>query len=159
MKTLFDDDNTDGKIQVGKGLHIIIRDKLVEIYRNYTFVETKSIERDFERRLAVVQLVINYEAQKGKLATAFSISLQSVDNWLDSYEKHELLGLINNSKDSWKKNPHRFKGNKARDLEQERLIEKELREQQKIQEEAEQSPRLNFEVSEIVPVSTGVYNY
>ncbi len=157
MKTLFNDTNTDDKILIGKGLHIIIHDNLVEIYRNYTFVETKSIARDFERRLAVVQLVTNYKAQKGKLATAFSISRQSIDNWLDSYQKHELLGLINNSKDSWKKNPHRFKGNKARDLEQERLIEKELLDQQKIKEEAEQSPNLNFEVSTVVPVSTALY--
>ena len=157
MNTLFDDAEKSTKMLIGKGLHIVIKDNFVDVYRNYNHVETKSIKKDFEKRLAVVQLVNNYFAKKNKLALAFSISRQTINNWLDSYAKHELLGLINNSKDSWKKNPHRFKGNKARDLEQERLINKDLSKKKKIQEENEQELSLDFETPAIVPLSTDLY--
>ncbi len=105
MNTLFDDTEKSTKMLIGKGLQIVMKNNFVDIYRNYIYVETKSIEKDFEKRLAVVQLVNNYFAKKNKLALAFSISRQTINNWLDSYDKHDLLGLINNSKDSWKKNP------------------------------------------------------
>ncbi|MCK5536431.1 MAG: hypothetical protein KAI79_06355, partial [Bacteroidales bacterium] len=41
--------------------------------------------------------------------------------WLKTYQNYGSEGLVNNTKDSWKKNPKRFTGNKARKLEEERL--------------------------------------
>ncbi len=51
------------------------------------------------------------------MALGLGISRQSINNWVGTYRKHGSTGLINNTKDSWKKNPHRFTGNKARGLE------------------------------------------
>ncbi len=69
---------------------------------------------------------------KKRLAEVFSVSRQTIDNWLDSYNKYGAQGLINNTKDSWKKNPKRFVGNKARELEKDRLSEAQKIESQEI---------------------------
>jgi len=70
----------------------------------------------------VVDIVERYGVMKNKLAHSLGISRQSIDNWIDTYRKYGSTGLINNTKDSWKKNPKRFTGNKARDLEKERKV-------------------------------------
>ncbi len=155
MDTLFDIINTSGRVLIGKGLEVILHEENIEIFRNNQFTEKKSINTEFDKRLAVVQLVNNYDAIKSRIADLFSISRQSVDNWLYSFKKVGPLGLINNSKDSWKKNPHRFTGNKNKQLAQDRLVEKELKEEQKIKQE----PTINFEETPppTVPVKTKLY--
>jgi hypothetical protein len=69
---------------------------------------------------------------KKRLAEVFSISRQTIDNWLDSYKKYGAQGLINNTKESWKKNPKRFTGNKAREHENERLLDAQKKEADEI---------------------------
>lgn len=129
MKLLFDTQDRPTKRLIGRDLEVNLRDGAVDIYRNYEYIETKQLKTSFEKRLAVVQLVNNYGAMRTRLSEAFSISRQSINNWIDSYEKEGALGLINNTKDSWKKNPHRFQGHKAASLEQDRLEQREAENQ------------------------------
>lgn len=129
MKLLFDPHDRPSKRLVGRELEVNFRGDVVDIYRNYEYIETKPLKTSFEKRLAIVQLVKNYGAMKTRLSEAFEISRQSINNWIDSYEKEGALGLINNTKDSWKKNPHRFQGNKAANLEQDRLEQREAENQ------------------------------
>ncbi len=71
---------------ISKSLAIVLHENEIDVYRNHEYIETKQIKSSFEKRLAVVQLVNNYNAMK---------------------------------------NPHRFKGNKSRELEQNRLEAKQ----------------------------------
>ncbi len=142
MKLLFDTEGKSDKRQIGKRLEIVLRENEVAVYRNYEYIETKQIKSSFEKRLAIVQLVNNYNAMKNRLAEVFDISRQSIDNWLNSFATHGALGLINNTKDSWKKNPHRFKGNKSRELEQNRLEAKQYEQQKEAKRKAEQELEL-----------------
>ena len=142
MKLLFDNESRSNKRTIGKGIEIILRENVVDVYRNHEYIETKQIKSSFEKRLAVVQLVDNYGATKNRLAEVFDISRQSIDNWLNSFAKNGPLGLINNTKDSWKKNPHRFKGNKSKELEQNRFEEKQHEQQKETKRKAEQELEL-----------------
>lgn len=123
MDNLFNIEKNTQKHLIGNGLHILSKDSNIEIYKNQEFIEVKPLSSDFEKRLAVVELINNYGAMKKRLSEAFLISRQTIDNWLDSYNKYGAQGLINNTKESWKKNPKRFTGNKARELEKDRLSE------------------------------------
>jgi len=159
MKLLFDNESRSNKKMIGKGLAIVLHENEVDVYRNHEYIETKQIKSSFEKRLAVVQLVNNYGAMKNRLAEVFDISRQSIDNWLNSFEKNGALGLINNTKDSWKKNPHRFKGNKSKELEQNRLEVKQHEQQKEIKRKAEQELEL-FDSSELTPepIKTDAYS-
>ena len=103
----------------------------VHLYKNGVFVKEQILTPAIEKRLFVVDLVERQGVTRTKLADSLAISRQSINNWIDIYRKNGSNGLINNSKDSWKKNPKRFTGNKARDLEQER--EENLQEQEQEQ--------------------------
>lgn len=155
MNTLFDITNISGRVLIGKELEIILHENNIEIFSYNKFIEKKSIKTNFDKRLAVVQLVNNYDAIKSRIADVFGISRQSINNWLDNFEKSGPLGLINNTKDSWKTNPHRFTGNKNRQLEQDRLVEKELKDEQKMKQE----PTINFEETPTaaVPIKSELY--
>lgn len=159
MKLLFDTEGKSDKRQIGKSLEIVLRENEVSVYRNYEYIETKQIKSSFEKRLAIVQLVNNYSAMKNRLAEAFDISRQSIDNWLNSFEKQGALGLINNTKDSWKKNPQRFKGNKSKELEQNRLEAKQHEQQKEAKRKAEQGLNL-FDDSQLTPepIKTDTYS-
>ena len=111
------------RTQVGKQLWLSQSDDNLLVYNHKGFLMKKSVKDKFELRLAVVELVKNHEAWKTRLCDFFGEqvkSRQTVNNWIDSYDKYGPQGLINSTKDSWKKNPKRFKGNKARELEQDR---------------------------------------
>ena len=95
------------------------------MYKNGAFVKQQKLDPQIEKRLFVIDLVERQGVVKAKLATALGVSRQSIDNWIDTYRKYGSTGLINNTKDSWKKNPKRFNGNKARDLEAERAEEQQ----------------------------------
>ncbi len=95
---------------------------LVHLYRNGSLVKAQPLSPAIEKRMFVVDIVERYGVMKNKLAHSLGISRQSIDNWIDTYRKYGSTGLINNTKDSWKKNPKRFTGNKARDLEKERKV-------------------------------------
>jgi len=97
----------------------------VHLYKNGLFIKEQILVPAIEKRLFVVDLVDRQGVTRTKLASSLGISRQSVNNWVDTYRKFGSTGLINNTKDSWKKNPKRFTGNKARDLEQKRLEDKQ----------------------------------
>jgi transposase len=104
----------------------------VHLYRNGTFIKEQVLVPAIEKRLFVVDLVDRQGVTRTKLAGSLNISRQSVNNWVDTYRKYGSTGLINNTKESWKKNPKRFTGNKARDLEQKRREDKQELERQSL---------------------------
>ncbi len=87
----------------------------VELWRNGGFLFRKELdtrEKSPEFRLLIVQLCQDYNAQKMKLSKIFSISRQSIDDWIASFNKHGIVGLINSSKNIG--NSHRSKENKGK---------------------------------------------
>ncbi len=132
MENLFAEQES-GLCFIGKGLAIKnTSDKnIVHLYNNGTFVKVQQLRPAIERRLFVVDLVDRQGATMTKLASCLGITRQSIKNWIDIYHKHGSTGLVNNTKDSWKKNPKRFTGNKVLDLQQER---KQARQELKKQE-------------------------
>jgi hypothetical protein len=149
MNTLFADDTND-KTCIGKGLFVTQIKKDLLIYNQQGFVEKKSMNDNFEKRLAAVELVRNHGAMKSRLVEFLEglSTRQTLDNWLAAYDKYGAKGLINNTKDSWKKNPKRFKGNKAREFEQDRKEAKAATQAQQVQ--------LNFTPSGKQASSSGV---
>ena len=121
MLNLFDDIQTEYQLKpIGKNYAIKVKsDELVEIYYNGQFQKAAKIYPNIEKRLLVIDLVERCGVEKKKLAEALGISRQSIDTWIKTYQKRGTEGLVNNTKDSWKKNPKRFVGNKARELEAE----------------------------------------
>ena len=104
---------------------------IVHLYKNGSFVKRQPLHPVIEKRSFVVDLVERQGATQTKLAASLGITRQSIINWVNIYRKHGTVGLVNNTKDSWKKNPKRFTGNKVLDLQQER---KEARQELKKQE-------------------------
>jgi len=121
MPTLFNDIRTDDQLKpLGKNYAIKVKSGgLIEIYHNGQFQKVAKIAPNIEKRLIVIDLVERCGVGKMKLANALGISRQSIDTWIKTYQKRGTEGLVNNTKDSWKKNPKRFTGNKARELEEE----------------------------------------
>lgn len=130
MQDLYPQQET-GFIFIGQGFALKkTSDKnMVQLYKDGTFIKEQILNPSIEKRLFVVDLVERQGVVRTKLADALGISRQSINNWVDTYREYGSNGLINNTKDSWKKNPKRFiskkvvqrsSGNKARDLEQER---------------------------------------
>jgi hypothetical protein len=66
MNTLFADDIND-KTCIGKGLFVTQIKKDLLIYNQQGFVEKKSMNDNFEKRLAAVELVRNHGAMKSRL--------------------------------------------------------------------------------------------
>ena len=112
---------------IGSGLALkkISDPNTIQLYKNGIFVKSQVIVPQIEKRLFVVDLVDRQGATKSKLAKVLNISRQSIDNWIEISHKYGSTGLINNTKESWKKNPKRFTGNKARDLEARRKEEQQ----------------------------------
>ena len=105
---------------------------IVQLYKNGIFIKVQALSPTIDKRLFVVDLVERQGVNRTKLASSLGISRQSINNWVDTYRKNGSMGLVNNKKDSWKKNPKRFTGNKARDLEQDRLEAKQKIEKQEL---------------------------
>ena len=136
---LFEQESDVGFIFIGNGyaLKKTPDEHIVHLYKNGCFVKEQVLNPSIEKRIFVVDLIDRHGVTKSKLALALKISRQSIDNWLNIYRKHGISGLINNTKDSWKKNPKRFTGNSARDLEKERLDAKQELEKKEL--------KINFE--------------
>lgn len=132
MNTLFFEKNEFLFIGNSYALKNTIDKNRVRVYKNGNFVKENLIYPAIEKRLFVVDLVERHGVKKSKLATALNISRQSIDNWIAIYRKHGSVGLINNTKDSWKKNPKSFTGNKARQLEEQRQAERQYIENQEL---------------------------
>ena len=110
---------------LGKGLSIRKENSFVEVWRNGGFLFRKDLdprENSPDFRMLIVDLSKSYHAQKSRLTSVFSVSRQTIDNWISSYEDKGILGLINSTKNIG--NSNRSKGNKARMHESARRIEK-----------------------------------
>jgi len=112
---------------LGNGISVKLNNESVEVWRNGGFLFRRELdprENSPEKRCLVVQLFLEYKAQKSKLAIVFPIcSRQSIDNWISSYQESGLLGLINSTKNLG--NSNRSKGNKAKQHASERAIKKQ----------------------------------
>jgi len=133
MNTLFADKEQEFNF-IGQGFALkkTSQENKVQLYKNGRFVKEQMLYPAIEKRLFVVDLVERQGVTRTKLADSLGISRQSINNWVDTYRKYGSSGLINNTKDSWKKNPRRFTGNKARDLEQERQESKQQLQKQEL---------------------------
>jgi len=133
MESLFIDQEIDFEF-IGASLTLkkTSNKDVVHLYKNGIFIKEQVLVPQIEMRLFVIDLVERQGATKGKLASSLNISRQSINNWLETSRKYGSTGLINNTKDSWKKNPKRFTGNKARDLESQRKEEQQTIENQEL---------------------------
>lgn len=133
MGNLFEDQQ-EGFEFIGQGFALkkTSDNNKVHLYKNGEFVKEQVLTPAIEKRLFVVDLVERQGVTRTKLADSLDLSRQSINNWVDTYRKDGSNGLINNSKDSWKKNPKRFTGNKARDLEQERVEDNQEQERNQL---------------------------
>jgi len=122
MDTLFSEQDTGFEF-IGNGFALKkTPDKnIVHLYHNGNLVKVHTLYPAIEKRLFVVDMIERHSVTKSKLAMALDISRQSIDNWVETYQNYGSGGLVNNTKDSWKKNPKRFTGNKAREQEEGRL--------------------------------------
>ena len=131
MTDLFDSINKNlDLLWIGNDYPLKILDNdHIQLYRYGILERDVRIKHQLDKREFAVDLVRKNGASPTKVAEALSISKQSIFNWLAAYDKKGIQGLTNNSKDSWKKNPKAY-GNKARQEEEERKIEKEENQKQ-----------------------------
>jgi len=126
MSTLFPTDKSTDLIPIGKGFGIKkISDDRIEFYHFDKLLKAVSRKPQIEFRLFVIDLVWRYSLKKKKIAMAFGISRQSIDNWLDTYHQYGVSGLENS--------PRIPTGNKARALEVQRKEEREKQERKELQ--------------------------
>ena len=91
----------NNKYSLGHGLSVRKGKKNIEFWRNGGFVFRRDIdtrEKSPEFRMLIVELYQDYNAQKTKLSDVFSISRQSINDWISSYNKHGIKGLVNSTK-------------------------------------------------------------
>ena len=126
MNTLFPTDKSTDLIPIEKGFGIKkISDDRIELYHFDKLLKAVPLKPQIEFRLFVIDLVWHYSLKKKKIAMAFGISRQSIDNWLDIYHQHGVSGLENS--------PRVITGNKARALELQRKEEREERARKELQ--------------------------
>lgn len=116
----------DQRISIGNGFAIewLCKSHLT-VYRYGIPYKICHIKEAIDRRTLVVELVLECGVTKSRLAQAFGISRQSIDNWVDTFKKSGREGLINSYKGSRRKGRREHAqelpiGNKARQLEAER---------------------------------------
>ncbi|UCG54953.1 MAG: helix-turn-helix domain-containing protein, partial [Dehalococcoidia bacterium] len=107
-----------------------VTDRIVIIYRYGVIAKKVEIKSGIDKRRLVVELVLEAGVTKSKLAEALNVSRQSVDNWIDTFKKSGFEGLVNSYKGSRQEgraeNGDKLpKGNKARQLEEERRHKRE----------------------------------
>ncbi len=126
MDALFPTDKSTDLIPIEKGFGIKkIGDDRIEFYHFDKLLKAVPRKPQIEFRLFVIDLVQRYALKKKKIAMAFGISRQSIDNWLDIYHQHGVSGLENS--------PRVIAGNKARALELQRKEEREKQERKELQ--------------------------
>jgi len=125
MESLFSEEKVDLEF-IGNDYYLKTTSdsNVVHLYKKDNFIKIQNLSPQIEKRLFVVDMIHRYGATKSLLAKSLNTSRQSIDNWVKTYDKYGAEGLVNNTKDSWKKNPKRFTGNKSRELEKERHEER-----------------------------------
>lgn len=125
-------EKNDKRIRLGNGYALEwITKKLLNIYRYGVPYKTVEINAGIDTRRLAVELVLECGVTKSKLAEALNVSRQSIDNWIDTFKNSGFEGLINSYKGSRRKgreeNAQKLpRGNKARQLEEERRRNREL---------------------------------
>lgn len=116
---------------IGKGYSIEWHtDTFLTIYRSGVPYKTTQIKAAIDKRILVVDLIIDGGVTKSALADALGVSRQSIDNWIDTFKKSGYEGLVNSYKGGRERGrgEHTQKlprGNKARQLEEERRRKRE----------------------------------
>ena len=131
-------DKNDKRISIGNGFAIEwVTARMITVYRYGIPCKYVEIKADIDKRRLVVELVVEGGVTKSKIAEALNVSRQSIDNWIDSFKKAGFEGLVNSYKGSRRKGrADNFEklpiGNKARQLEDERRLEREARHKQQL---------------------------
>ncbi len=111
---------------LGNGLTAILHKKRVDIWRNGAFLFCRDVDPravSSELRRLVLDLCLDYRVHKTKVSVIFSISRQSIDNWIYSFQKYGIIGLENSTKNQG--NSNRTKGSKNKQHANERAFEKQ----------------------------------
>jgi len=126
MSTLFEDTLKHTNFHpLGNAMAVKLHKNYLEIWRNGAMLFTRELdyrEKTSSFRLLVVELCLDFNAQKTKLSAVFGCSRQTIDNWIDSYQKYGVVGLENSTKN--KGNSNRTQGNKAIEHARERARKK-----------------------------------
>jgi len=138
QQQLFDISYEQGKdIGIGAGYSIEWRSaKLVTVRRYGVPYRHVEINTGMDKRRLAVELILEGQIDKSKLARALRASRQSLNNWENTFLKSGFEGLVNSYKGGVRKGradkaDKLPTGNKARQLEQERRQKREaLQEQQ-----------------------------
>jgi len=152
--TLFDDKRklTENQQNIGNGYYVEwVNNNFLTVYRYGVPYKTTELNAQIDKRLLAIELVLECQVTKYKLAEALKISRQTLDTWIATYKKSGTEGLVNSykgskskgRKDNAKKLPT---GNKSKQLEQERKQKREalLKSQLNIDfEEAEDGPKID----------------
>jgi hypothetical protein len=138
QQQLFPEKEKNKDILIGNGFSIEwVTAKLVKIYRYGVPFKNVEIKAGIDKRRLVIELVLEGGVIKSKLAEALKISRQSIDNWINTFKKSGFEGLINSYKgnilngreDNSCKLP---RGNKARQLEEDRKLKRETIQKQQL---------------------------
>jgi hypothetical protein len=128
---LFQDSVKSSRIDIGNGCAIErVGKNSVVVYRFGVPAKITEVKTAIDRRRFVVELVTEWGVTKSRLAHALEVSRQSIDNWLDIYEKSSFEGLVHSYQGGLRKGREEHadalpRGNKARQLEQQRRRERE----------------------------------
>ncbi len=111
---LFDmPDEEDKDIGIGDGYSIEWRSaKLVTVYRYGVPYRHVEINAGIDKRRLAVELIMEAQVTKSKLAKALRVSRQSIDNWENTFLKSGFEGLVN----SYKGGVRKGRANKAEKL-------------------------------------------
>lgn len=126
------------RIPIGNGYAIEwLSQRFLNVYRYGIPYKIVEINAGIDRRRLVVELVWECGATKSKVAKALDVSRQSIDNWIETFKKAGYEGLVNSYKGSLRKGrdenrDHLPRGNKARQLEQERRQKREASHRQQL---------------------------
>jgi len=147
QQNLFDiPDDNDKDIGIGDGYSLEWRSKkLVTVSRYGVPYRHVEINAGIDRRRLAVELILEGQITKSKLAKALGASRQSILNWEDTFRKSGFEGLVNSYKGSVRKGradkaDKLPTGNKARQLEEERRQKREALQKQQL--------TINFEFCE-----------
>lgn len=152
QQKLFDTpDEEDKDIGIGNGYSLEWQSpKLLTVRRYGVPYRHVEINAGIDRRRLAVELIMEGQIMKSKLANALGASRQSIDNWEKTFLKSGFEGLVNSYKGGVRKGradkaENLPTGNKSKQLEEERRQKREhLQEQQLL---------INFDASEIAEPS------
>ena len=139
-------DEQDKDIGIGDGYSIEWQSANLVTVRRYG-VPSRHVEINtgIDKRRLAVELILEGQIDKSKLARALQVSRQSLNNWENTFLKSGFEGLVNSYKGGTRKGradkaDKLPTGNKARQLEQERRQKREALQEQQL--------RISFESSE-----------